>query len=174
MASGYERSPDYGGPEPSWRHDLDGAALIAVAAVTILLALAVRAGHSEPIQVSQFTVTDGDTIRLVGASAGTRLVGFNAPETSNAECPRERELGERATDRLRELVATPMLDLTIGRLRLPARNPRNEFVQLRSAAAACCGPTAAMWVHILIAEGLAVPFVCGATSCPPTPRPWCD
>jgi hypothetical protein len=25
----------------------------------------------------------------------------------------------------------------------------------------------------LIAEGLAVPFVCGATSCPKTPRPWC-
>jgi hypothetical protein len=27
---------------------------------------------------------------------------------------------------------------------------------------------------ILIAEGLAVPFVCGATSCPKTPRPWCQ
>jgi hypothetical protein len=27
--------------------------------------------------------------------------------------------------------------------------------------------------EILIAEGLAVPFVCGATRCPPTPRPWC-
>jgi len=26
---------------------------------------------------------------------------------------------------------------------------------------------------ILIEEGLAVPFVCGATHCPKTPRPWC-
>src|SRR5207247_2861056 len=26
---------------------------------------------------------------------------------------------------------------------------------------------------ILIEEGLAVPFVCNATRCPPTPRPWC-
>ena len=26
---------------------------------------------------------------------------------------------------------------------------------------------------ILIAEGLAVPFVCGKTRCPATPRPWC-
>jgi hypothetical protein len=25
----------------------------------------------------------------------------------------------------------------------------------------------------LIEEGLAVPFVCGATRCPRTPRPWC-
>jgi len=26
---------------------------------------------------------------------------------------------------------------------------------------------------ILIRENLAVPFVCGQTSCPPTPKPWC-
>jgi len=26
---------------------------------------------------------------------------------------------------------------------------------------------------ILIEEGLAVPFKCGATSCPKTPKPWC-
>ncbi len=26
---------------------------------------------------------------------------------------------------------------------------------------------------ILISKNLAVPFVCGKTSCPPTPRPWC-
>ena len=26
---------------------------------------------------------------------------------------------------------------------------------------------------ILMEEGLAVPFVCGATRCPKTPRPWC-
>lgn len=25
----------------------------------------------------------------------------------------------------------------------------------------------------LIAEGLAVPFVCGRNGCPPTPSPWC-
>ena len=27
---------------------------------------------------------------------------------------------------------------------------------------------------ILIEEGLAVPFICGATHCPKTPRPWCQ
>jgi hypothetical protein len=26
----------------------------------------------------------------------------------------------------------------------------------------------------LIAEGLAVPFQCGETRCPKTPRPWCE
>lgn len=28
--------------------------------------------------------------------------------------------------------------------------------------------------QILIGEGLAVPFECGETTCPKTPRPWCD
>jgi hypothetical protein len=27
--------------------------------------------------------------------------------------------------------------------------------------------------EILIGEGHAVPFVCGETRCPETPRPWC-
>ncbi len=27
--------------------------------------------------------------------------------------------------------------------------------------------------EILIGDGLAVPYHCGATSCPPLPRPWC-
>jgi hypothetical protein len=27
---------------------------------------------------------------------------------------------------------------------------------------------------ILISEGLAVPFHCRGTGCPPTPRPWCQ
>lgn len=26
---------------------------------------------------------------------------------------------------------------------------------------------------ILISEGLAAPYICGATACPPPPRPWC-
>jgi len=26
---------------------------------------------------------------------------------------------------------------------------------------------------ILISKNLAVPFVCGQTRCPPTPKPWC-
>lgn len=35
---------------------------------------------AKPIASHQFTVTDGDTIRVRGDAKGTRLVGFNAPE----------------------------------------------------------------------------------------------
>ncbi|WP_334543906.1 thermonuclease family protein [Rhizobium leguminosarum] len=51
-----------------------------------------------------FTVTDGDTVHVVGEAAGTRLVGFNTPEKFSPECEYERQQGERASARLRELV----------------------------------------------------------------------
>lgn len=42
MPSGYEQSPDYGGPEPTWRGILLGVlAFIAVAALLFLLAAGV-------------------------------------------------------------------------------------------------------------------------------------
>jgi endonuclease YncB( thermonuclease family) len=59
-----------------------------------------------PLANAQFTVTDGDTIRIHGERKGTRLLGFNAPEISKPLCAAERELGLRATERLRELVLT--------------------------------------------------------------------
>jgi len=44
-------------------------------------------------------------IRSAQKGRTIRLVGFNAPETGNrARCPRERELGDRATAQLRSLV----------------------------------------------------------------------
>ena len=121
----------------------------------------------------QFTVTDGDTIRLNGARKGTRLVGFNAPETHNAVCRREQELGDRATSRLKQLVATSDLELvTVACACAPGTEGTNDCNYGRS-----CGSLLADGRdvgEVLISEGLAVPFVCGATGCPPTPRPWCE
>jgi endonuclease YncB( thermonuclease family) len=54
-------------------------------------------------------VLDGDTIRIAGETF--RLVGFDTPETYQARCPSESELGNRATFRLRQLVAVGDLDL---------------------------------------------------------------
>jgi endonuclease YncB( thermonuclease family) len=119
-----------------------------------------------------FTVTDGDTIRLNGEPRGVRLVGFNAPETASPRCSREKELGDRATARLRDLV-------------------RSSEVSFKKVACACepgtegteacnfgrsCGHLYADGRDvgaILISEGLAVSFRCGDTRCPPLPRPWC-
>ena len=52
---------------------------------------------------SHVTVVDGATVRLVGQAI--RLVGFDTPETYEARCAAERDLGEAATDRLRDLLA---------------------------------------------------------------------
>ena len=118
-------------------------------------------------------VIDGDTISLGDGRPNVRLVGFNAPETGNrARCEAERHKGEAAKQRLRELV-------TIG---------RPDFQQIACACApgtegtdACnfgrrCGTLQVNGVDVgatLIGEGLAVRFICGATSCPTLPRPWC-
>lgn len=47
-------------------------------------------------------VIDGDTIRYRGATI--RLAGIDAPETRDAKCASEAELGRRATRRLLELM----------------------------------------------------------------------
>ena len=65
--------------------------------------------NASPLDPGQVEVLDGDTIRIVGETF--RLVGFDAPETYRARCVSERELGNRATFRLRQLVAGGGLDL---------------------------------------------------------------
>jgi len=51
---------------------------------------------------SDLTVVDGDTVQ-----SGYRLVGFDTPERGGrARCPRERELAEVASSRMRDLIAS--------------------------------------------------------------------
>lgn len=118
-----------------------------------------------------FTVTDGDTIRL---SDGTpvRLVGFNTPEVFSPKCRQERDLGNRASARLEELVATSKLELS----KIPCSCPPGTEGTDACNHGRSCGILKADGRdvgQILISEGLAVEFTCGATGCPPTPRPWC-
>jgi endonuclease YncB( thermonuclease family) len=125
-----------------------------------------------PLTRSQFTITDGDTIRLIGAAKGTRLVGFNAPESIEPRCDAEADLGRRAKARLKELVATGKLELKM----IPCSCPPGTEGTGKCNYGRTCG---SLFVDgqdvgdVLVFEGLAVPFVCGSTSCPPTPRPWC-
>ena len=73
-----------------------------VVALFVMLAMPAVA---EPIDPSDVRVVDGDTIVVYGiGSARVRLVGFNAPETWDAACEPERQLGEKAAQRLRDLV----------------------------------------------------------------------
>ncbi|TAY14030.1 thermonuclease family protein [Rhizobium leguminosarum] len=123
-------------------------------------------------QPQEFSVTDGDTVHVVGDATGTRLVGFNTPEKFSPQCEYERQLGERASSRLRELVAHGSARLTKVAC---ACAPGTEGTK-KCNHGRYCGTLLVDGKDvgsILISEGLAVPFVCGRTSCPPTPRPWC-
>jgi len=120
-----------------------------------------------------FSIIDGDTLRL---SDGTRmrLVGFNTPEKGDrAECAREAELSARATARLKQLVANAKIGVTQVACACP---PGTEGTKECNYGRSCGSLTAngRDVGDILIAEGLAVPFVCSGWGCPPTPRPWCS
>jgi endonuclease YncB( thermonuclease family) len=62
-----------------------------------------RPASAEPIESADIRVIDGDTIRVHHKQPNVRLVGFNAPETRRAACDAERELGAKATRRLRDM-----------------------------------------------------------------------
>jgi len=136
-----------------------------------LLLIAVPA-DAEPIDPADIQIIDADTIQAYHQHPNVRLVGFNAPETRNAACQGEADLGTKATQRLRELVKAGNLDFSYVRCSCPeatqgtfACNYARDCGTLRSNGKDVGA--------ILVAEGLAVPFVCGPTHCPPTPRPWC-
>jgi endonuclease YncB( thermonuclease family) len=142
----------------------------AIIALALVLAVLVVPARSEPIAAGAVQVVDGDTIRVRGRTV--RLVGFDAPEDGiNARCEGERNLAARATARLRALVAGGGLDLEIVRCSCP---PETQGTQRCNYGRACGVLTARGRgvAAILIAEGLARPYACGATSCPRR-APWC-
>nr|WP_246799165.1 thermonuclease family protein [Rhizobium leguminosarum] len=121
---------------------------------------------------ARFTITDGDTIRLNDGTP-VRLVGFNTPEKFEPRCSAEAALGNRASARLKELVAGART--TEVALVQCACKPGTEGTK-KCNYGRSCGTLSVDGRDVgqtLIAEGLAVSFVCGATRCPPTPRPWC-
>ncbi len=119
-----------------------------------------------------FTVTDGDTIKLKDGTR-VRLVGFNTPEKFEPKCSREAALGNRASERLNELVAAAAsTDVTLVAC---SCRPGTEGTK-KCNYGRSCGKLTVDGRDVgetLIGEGLAVPFVCGVSGCPPTPRPWC-
>jgi endonuclease YncB( thermonuclease family) len=66
--------------------------------------------NAEPINPADVHVIDGDTIRVHHNKPDVRPIGFNAPERAVLYAKRERELGTKATRRLRDLVRGGNLD----------------------------------------------------------------
>jgi endonuclease YncB( thermonuclease family) len=138
-----------------------------------LLAILSVPAIAEPIDPQDIRVIDGDTIRVYHEPPDVRLVGFNSPETRRAVCEAEAELGAKATRRLRDLVRAGHLDFEYVRCSCPEGTQGTPICNYGRD----CGTLRSNGRDvgaILIEEGLAVPFICGATRCPKTPRPWCQ
>jgi endonuclease YncB( thermonuclease family) len=144
-----------------------------VAALLAGVSLFSSAALGEPIASSRIHVLDGDTIRIDQHKPDVRLVNFNAPETWRAKCRTERALGYVAARRLRELVQAGQLKFELVAC---SCEPGTEGTEDCNYGRRCGTLTSGGQDvgDILIAEKLAVPFICQETSCPKTPRPWCD
>jgi endonuclease YncB( thermonuclease family) len=141
-----------------------------ITAIALAFAFLTAPARSEPIASGAVQVVDADTIRVRGETV--RLVGFDTPESGiNARCEGERNLAARAASRLRALVAGGGLDLQIVRCSCKLGTEGTQRCNYGRA----CGVLKARGRDVgttLITEGLARPYVCGPTSCPPR-APWC-
>lgn len=137
-----------------------------------VLALSFAAAVAEPIAAGRIRVIDGDTIRVDGARPDVRLVGYNAPETRRARSEYERDLGGKATRRLREILrGAKAIDLAI----VPCACRAGTEGTTRCNYGRRCGRLTADGRdvgEVLIAEGLAAKYECGPRSCPRATGPW--
>ncbi|UVD56995.1 thermonuclease family protein [Rhizobium sp. Pop5] len=158
--------------------------LLIIGAVMVVMMSATVVKHAEDYvggwfpavstttsEARNFSITDGDTIKMNDGTR-VRLVGFNTPEKFEPLCDRERALGVKAGMRLVELVSSGKSTVTkVACSCKPGTEGTDKCNYGRS-----CGILRVNGRDVgqtLISEGLAVPFVCGAGGCPPTPRPWC-
>jgi endonuclease YncB( thermonuclease family) len=130
-----------------WAKGLRVGLCKSCAALALALAgIAALPVAAETIAARDVYVIDGDTID-VGLDR-FRLVGLDTPETYRARCDYELALGQAATARLRELIASgQLLDLVVlpGRDRY-GRGLARLYVGRRDIA------------DVLISEGLARPY----------------
>lgn len=108
------------------------------------------------VPVSEIDVIDGDT--FYHGDDRYRLKGFDTPETYFPKCAAEYELGQKAKDRLADLLyQNGGVDLQID----PVRDNYGRFLAWASVDGNDVG-------SILISEGLARPYAGGKRP------PWCS
>jgi micrococcal nuclease len=137
----------------------------------VLVALLTGQSAATIVEPRQVHVIDGDTITVNGKTI--HLVGFIAPEIRDAQCKVERDLGDKAANRLRELVRAGGLDYSPVMCPCPSTTLGKLFCNFIRD----CGTLKANGRDvgdILVAEGLAARYSCGKTGCPKTARLWCN
>jgi micrococcal nuclease len=136
----------------------------------IVAPAATQQAAAYPIESNQIRVIDGDTITADGKTI--HLFGFIAPEVQSAQCQAERDLGVKASRRMRDLISAGGLDYSP----VPCACPTTLLGKWACTLARTCGALKAKGRdvgQILMAEGLAVPFSCDGMQCPKAPKPWC-
>lgn len=115
---------------------------------------------------------DGDTISFKDSRPNVRLVGCDTPETRRGQCDAEKKLAKRAKSYLQRIINAGNVQLEYvpcsckpGTEGTDACNHNRACGILRVGGRNVC--------DMMIDEGLAVPFHCGATSCPPQQN-WCE
>jgi micrococcal nuclease len=139
----------------------------ALVSIPILTSQSATASIVEPREVQ---VIDGDTITVNGKTI--HLVGFIAPETHGAQCKAERDLGDKAANRLREIVLAGGLDYSPVMCPCPATTLGKLFCNFVRS----CGSLKANGRNvgdILVEEGLAATYSCRKEGCPKMTRLWC-
>jgi endonuclease YncB( thermonuclease family) len=115
---------------------------------------------------------DGDTISFKDKRANVRLVGCDTPESRRGQCDAEKRLAKQAKSYLQKLINTGNVQLEY----VPCScKPGTEGTDACNHSRAC-GILRADGRNVcdmMIDEGLAVSFLCGATSCPPQQN-WCE
>ena len=150
-------------------HDPDGNGLACEP--EIIRDTPARLISGPPLRISTIRVIDGDTIGFNTGRPNARLIGFNAPETRDAACEQERLLGERAKDRLQELIAEGELEFDYVQCSCrPGTHGTSECNFGRDCATLRSNGRDVG--DVLISEGLAERYVCAPTSCPRR-RSWC-
>ena len=129
-----------------------------------------------PSSVNQFKATDGDTIHLFTEEKGTRLVGYNAPETTARACvcPNELTAGPLATQYFEKLITPPAkLELVVVKCSCSPKTVGTDACNYGRSCARLLvdGKDIA---GLMIAGGHVVRFDCRPTFCPKLPHPWCD
>ncbi|GAB9211424.1 hypothetical protein BDS110ZK18_36650 [Bradyrhizobium diazoefficiens] len=142
---------------------------IRIILVLSMLIFSVGGLRAVPIDAAKIQVVDGDTIKIGGTTY--RLIGYDTPELTSrwrTVGPDEKALATIAKERLEELIRKGALDLEA----VPCSCSK------RSRADGTCNfgrKCAILYVdgrnvgEQLIAEELAVPFVCGPHRCPRMP-----
>jgi len=129
------------------------------------------AAEAQAVDPANLLVMDGDTIRVKGIKPSIRLTGYTSPATK-AACPNERTLGAKAKERLYDLVQTGPVTLRLVPCACPAGTEGSGLCNYGRS----CGILTVNGVDVgktLIYENLAIPLVCGPTSCPAVSTPWC-